>query len=267
MAASLRTAIDHAQASAVPASSARPNGGVVVALGRIEMKQLVRHPAFWLSIVFALLLFRGAIGAGDETGPTLNLAWLVGGIAIGSLIASVLTSNVASLRARRDGLAELFGSLPSPPEARTAGLLFGIIFGLGGLAAVVGAVAWVVFERLGDLRDASDLFLFTQYVLAIIALGAAGVAIGRWIPSVLGGPLFVISHVFTGLVWIVPWVALTSSDIHVAWHLTYLVAMIVSLAALAFARDRRTVARFFVAAAVLGLAAFAAAQQTPPGGY
>lgn len=267
MAASLRTAIDDAHASAVPASSVRPNGGVVVALGRIEMKQLVRHPAFWLSIVFALLLFRGAIGASDETGLTLNLAWLVGGIAIGSLIASVLTSNIAALRARRDGLGELFGSLPSPPEARTAGVLFGITFGLGGLAAMVGGVAWVVFERLDDLREASDLFLFAQYVLAIIALGAAGVAIGRWIPSVLGGPLFVIAHVFTGLVWVVPWVAITSSGIDVAWHLTYLVAMIASLAALAFARDRRTVSRFVVAAAVLGLAVFAAVQQTPPGGY
>ena len=122
MVASLRTAIDDARSSAVPSSTARPSAGVVLALGRIEAKHLLRHPAFLLPTAFGLLLMRGAIGfGGSSSSMALNLAWLAGGVAIGILIGAVLTTNVAALRPRRDHLTELYGSLPAPAEARTAG--------------------------------------------------------------------------------------------------------------------------------------------------
>jgi len=257
----VRTAIEDARSHAVPGSGSRPNLQVVAALGRVEAVKMLRHPSFLLSIAFTLLLFRGAIGASDEGGLTLNVTWLMGGIALGTLIASVLTSNVASLRARRDRLGELYGSLPSPAEARTAGVLLGLVAGLGGLALVVGALTWLTLERLEGFAEDVDAFMYSQYLLTVVALGAAGVAIARWIPIVLGGPLFVIGHVFTGLIWVVPWIAITSSGISVGWHLTYLVAMTITFAALAFARDRRTVVRFAVAAAAFGFAVLAAGLQ------
>ena len=52
-----------------------------------------------------------------------------------------------------------------------------------------------------------------------------------------------VAHVFSGVMWIVPWIAITSSGISVPWHLAYLVAVIVGFAALALTRDRRTVLR------------------------
>ena len=268
MAASLRTTIDEARSSVVPAGTRWPRLDVIWAIGRIEARQMLRHPAFLLSVVFALLLFRGAIGASSETGLVLNLAWVLGGLAIGTLIGSVLTANVAALRARRDRLLELYGSLPAPAEARTAGALLGLVIGVGGFSVVVGALAWFAFERLDDdLAAGADPFLYGQFLLAIVALGALGVAVARWIPSVLGGPLVVVAHVFTGVIWVVPWIATTDSGVSVAWHLTYLVAVIVGFAALAFTRDRRTVARIAVVVAAFGLAIVAAVQQTPPGGY
>ena len=267
MAASVRTAIDEARASAVPSAGARPTVGVVLALGRIEARRMLRHPAFLLSIAFGLLLFRGTIGVGGSSGIELNVAWLAGGVSIGILIGALLTTNVATMRPRRDHLSELYGSLPAPAEARTAGVLAGLLLGLGGLATIVSGASWLVLSGVDEIADHVDLFLASQYVLSVLALGSVGVAVGRWIPSVLGGPLVVIAHVFTGLIWIVPWIAPTSTGIDVDWHLTYLVAVIAGCAALAFARDRRTPVRFLVAAAALGLAVLAGVQQTPPGGY
>jgi len=268
MAASLRTTIDDARSSVVPGGTRWPRLDVIWAIGRIEAKQMLRHPAFLLAVVFALLLFRGAIGASSETGLVLNLAWVVGGLAIGTLIGSVLTANVAALRARRDRLLELYGSLPAPPESRTAGVLLGLVIGVGGLSVVVGALAWYAFERLDeDLAAGADPFLFGQYLLSVVALGAIGVAVARWIPTVLGGPLVVIAHVFTGMIWIVPWIVPTDSGIGVAWHLTYVIAVIAACSAAAFLRDRRTIARGIVAASAFVLAVASAVQQTPPGGY
>jgi len=268
MVASLRTAIDDARSSAVPSSTARPSAGVVLALGRIEAKHLLRHPAFLLPTAFGLLLMRGAIGfGGSSSSMALNLAWLAGGVAIGILIGAVLTTNVAALRPRRDHLTELYGSLPAPAEARTAGVMTGLVLGLGILAVVIAGATWLVLDRVDELAEHVDLFLASQYVLSVLALGAVGVAVGRWVPSVLGGPLVVIAHVFTGLIWIVPWIAPASTGIGVGWHFTYLLAVIAGLTTLAFARDRRTAPRFVVVAPALGLAVLAAVEQTPPGGY
>jgi hypothetical protein len=267
MATSLRTTIDDARASAVPSSATMPQRKVVLALARIEAKQMLRHPAFLLTIAFGLLLTRGAVGLGPDTDVAMNLVWLFGGLIIGTLIGSVLTTNVAALRGRRDHVLELFGSLPSPPEARTAGVLAGMVIGLGGASLVLAAIAWPVLERISDTATEADLFLAVQYPLSVLALGSVGVAVARWIPSVLGGPLVVIAHVFTGMMWAVPWIAPTDSDIGVAWHLAYLVAVIVACSVAAFLRDRRTIARWIVTACAFALAVIAAMQQTPPGGY
>ena len=71
----------------------------------------------------------------------------------------------------------------------------------------VAGLAWFGLERFDDTASAADLFLAVQYPLSVLALGALGVAVARWIPSVLGGPLVVVAHVFTGIIWIVPWIA------------------------------------------------------------
>jgi hypothetical protein len=268
MAASLRTAIDGARASAVPSSRSLPQARVVGAVARVESRKMLRHPVFLLAIAFGLLLLRGTVGlrAGDGR-LVVNLVWLVAGVAVGSLIGSALTANVAALRPRRDHLLELFGSLPSPAEARTAGVLAGVAVGLGGLAAVIGGLAWFGLERYDDTASAADLFLAVQYPLSVLGLAVLGIAVARWIPSVLGGPLIVVAHVFTGIIWAVPWIATTDSDIARGWHLAYLGAVIVGFAGLAFLRDRRTLLRALMVVAAFALATVAVLQQTPPGGY
>ena len=79
----------------------------------------------------------------------------------------------------------------SPPRQRRGRpeLLLRLALGIGGFSAVVRAVAWYAFERLDEsLATGADPFLYGQYLLAVVALGTFGVAVGRWIPTVLGGP-------------------------------------------------------------------------------
>lgn len=263
MATALRSAIDDARASAIPSSEANPAAAVVRSLGRIEARKMVLHPVFPLTIAFGLLLSRGLIGSGGEDFVSV---WLLGAATVGILIGVVLTTNVAALRARRDGVDELYGSLPAPPEARTAGLLAGLLIGPGALAVLVAALGWAVLSRIPRFADDVDPLLAAQFVLAVIALGTIGIAVGRWIPTLLGGPIVVALHVFTGLIWAVPWIA-TTEEIDLGWHLVYLVAAPLTWSALAFARDRRTITRFAVAGAAFALGVVAAFLQVPPGGY
>ena len=267
MSTAVRSAIADARSQAIPTAEGRPAVATVLELGRIEARRLIRHPAFWLGPIFGLLLFRGAIGAGTETDLALNLGWLTGGLAISLLVGTVLSANVAALRNRRDRTGELYGSIPSPPETRTLGLLTGIVFGPGAIGMVVGAAACAAFSRIDDLAEFTDPFLMAQYLMTVLALGAMGVGVARWIPSLLGGPLVIVAHVMTPIVWVAPWIVPTSTGVHVVWHLVYLIAVPVTWIALALARDRRTPIRFIVAAAAFALGVTAVVLQAPPGGY
>ncbi|MDH4111396.1 MAG: hypothetical protein OEV60_01775 [Actinomycetota bacterium] len=267
MAVALRTAIGDARSGAIPSADVRPRAAIVAGLGRIEARRLVRHPTFWLGTAFGLTLTRGVVGAGSGSSGSTTLAWLAGGLALGMLVGTLLSANVAALRSRRDRTGELYGSLPSPPEARTLGLLTGLAVGPVTIAIVLAAVAWAVFSRTEGLAEHTDLFLAVQYPLAVFALGAIGVGVARWIPTLLGGPIIVVLHTMTPLIWLVPWILPTTSEVHATWHMIYLVAVPVTWVALALARDRRTLIRFAVAAAALALGIVAAVQQTPPGGY
>ena len=265
MATSLRTALADARASRVPIASANPSLAGVWALGRIETRRMLKHPAFWIGLAFCLLLFRGAIGAEAETDVEVNIAWVVGGLLIGLLVGTILTANVAALRPRRDHMYELYGSLPSPPETRTAGLFTGLLLGPVLISMVLTILGWWVFKRIPNIEPHDiDGFLVIQVPLTTIALGAIAIAVGRWVPSLLGGPVIIAVHVFTGLIWLVPWILPRSSEIDVTWHLLYFAAVITTWVALALARDRRTVWRFVIAGGALALGIYAAFHQLPP---
>jgi hypothetical protein len=265
MAASLRTTIADAKASQVPVGGATPSFAGVCAIARIEAKRLVAHPAFWIPFIAGMLLARGLAGGGASWEAD-SVVFLVVGLLIGLFAGTILAANVASVRARRDHLRELFGSMPSPPETRTAGLLAGLALGPGAIAVVYTALSWWALHHTADPDidpDEIDAFLAVQVPLAILAVGSIATAVGRWVPSLLGGPAIIVVHLFTGVIWVVPWVIPASSEVDPTWHLAYLVAAIVTWTALALTRDRRTRWRLAITAAALAVGVGAAVQQGP----
>ncbi len=271
MAVSLRTAFADARSSRVPAAIARPRVAAVVAIGWIEARKMLLHPTFWATVGLSLLLVRGAVGgAGGDAGIRVNVPLLLAGLLVGLLFGTILSANVAALRPRRDGMRELFGSVPSPPETRTVGLFAGLLLGPFLISLLFTAVGWWAITHIADPNinpEEVDWFFLVQVPLSVLALGALAIAVGRWFPSLFGGPVIIAAHLFTGLIWAVPWIMPRSSGIGLTWHLVYLAAAITTWVALALARDRSTVWRFAIGGAALALGVVAAFQQAPPGGY
>lgn len=271
MAVSVRAALADARASQVPAAAVRPNPAAMFALGRIEARKMLLHPSYWVAIPVLIFFARGLAGGGGMGGGKEEaVAILLAGLLVAILMGTILTANVAAVRQKRDHVGELFGSLPAPPEARTGGLFVGLLLGPLAVSLGITTIGWWVATHLADPfinPDEVDRYFIVQVPLAVFALGAMAIAVGRWVPSLFGGPAIIALHLFTGVLWAVPWIMPRSSGIDATWHLIYLPAAIVTWVALALARDRRTAGRFAVAGAAFILGVVAASLQAPPGGY
>lgn len=269
MATALRSALTDARSSAIPQAVVRPSAAGIRAIGRIEARKMLLHPSFLIGSAFGLFIMRGAIGSGgNDIGLMETLQWLALGSLAGLIVATVLTANVATLRSRRSGTQELFGSLPAPPETLTGGLLTGVLLGPVLIATLLTALGWLAFRSDPDIAPHLNLFLAMQLPLTIAALGAIGIGVGRWVPSLFGGPVVIALQLFTGVIWVVPWIQSSSTlGSKAPWHLIYLFAALTTWVALAFARDRRTTWRLVVAAGAFAIGVGAALLQVPEGGW
>jgi hypothetical protein len=257
--AATRAAASEARALAIPNAVSPISPRVVFALTRTETRKLLRHPAFLGALGLVALGTGRVIGSGANSGGALVVFF------VGLFAATLLSANLAALRSRRDRTDELFGSTPLSREHRTAAHLLSVLAGpcAGALALSAGAF----FLRLDGRRIISiEPTLPLQGVLVVAAFGAFGVALARWIPSVLAAPVAIVAHMMTPLIWAVPWVVLSESGARMGWHFAYLVAATMFFATVAFVRDRPRPARIAVALAALALTVTAAALQIPPGG-
>jgi hypothetical protein len=260
MVATARDRTRETRSLATQASVRLPSPRVVIAIAGIETRKILIHPAF-LSTMAVMALF-----ATRAVGSNANLGWLVGGLSVGLAAGGFISVNLATQRARRDRVLELFGSLPAPAESRTFAVLLAAVFGPVALSALVAGIGGAILETNATIAPYVDLALIVQISLTVAALNALGVALGRWIPSPVTAPVVLVAMVVTGLVWIVPWVAPTSTGIHMAPHFIYLVSFVVLASALALVRDRRTPLRLIVTGVAFGLTVYGAANQLPPGG-
>jgi hypothetical protein len=258
--ATARERMRETRSLATQASVRLPSPRVVLALAGIETRKILIHPTF-LGTMAVIGLF-----ATRAVGSNANLGWLVGGLLVGLVAGGFISVNLATQRARRDRVLELFGSLPAPAEARTVSVLLAAVFGPVALAAIVGAIGSALLEGKANIAPYVDIWLIVQIPLTVAALSALAVALGRWIPSPVTAPVVLVAQVMTGLVWVVPWVAPTTTGIHLGPHFTYLISFIVLMSALALVRDRQTPLRLIVSGVAFGLMVYGAANQLPPGG-
>ncbi len=263
MLAQTRAMAREARAVAIPSSHVGISPRTVVALARIEARRILLHPAFLGSMgLFTLFVFAVVGGGGSAMQPGMLALGLGVGIAAGGL----LSTNLAAQRARRDHVLEQYGSLPSPPEARTAGVLAGALLGpvlISAVASVAGAVLLRSDENIGKYVD---LALGVQFPLMVAALCAIGSGTARWIPGPITAPIVLVAHIMTPIVWAAPWILPTESHARMEWHFAYVVSLIVFWCALSFLRDRRTVVRGLIAGVSLAVAFLGVFLQYPPGG-
>lgn len=263
MLAQTRAMAREARAVAIPSSHVDISPRTVVALATIETRRILLHPAFLgamgLLAVFGFVVVGGRGSAGH---PEL----LAVGLGIGIAAGGLLSTNLAAQRARRDHVLELYGSLPSPPEARTAGVLTGALFGPVLISAVVSAAGVVLLRSDENIGRYVDLALGVQFPLMVAALCAIGSGTARWLPGLMTAPIVLVAHVMTPIVWAAPWVLPTESHARMGWHFAYVVSVIVLWSALSFLRDRRTVVRGLIVGAALTVAWLGVFLQYPPNG-
>lgn len=263
---SARVAARESKQVAIPRAVGRPSPAVIGALARVEVRKLLTSPAFFagLGLVAAWVVLLGSTGGGGESYQRAVVMLL--GAGIGLIAATLLGANACALRAHRDRVRELFGSLPSPPEARTGAILLALSAGPVVFAIVIAVIAYPVLRSDPDLRPHIDVALLAQYPLTVLALGAFGIALARWVRHPIAAPVALFVQVMSPLQWAVPWIVPSSSGIRMGWHYLYLVAAIVFWVLLSLAGDRRQVRPLALPAVALALGIVAASFQIPPGG-
>jgi hypothetical protein len=181
-----------------------------LALARLEALLLLRS----ILVLAGLLAGGAAISIVIGTAEPLwwNAAWKIG---CGQLVLGAAVLCAAQLgagRARRDGMADLYASLPATAGTRTLGQLIGLAGAAPASLLLVGATA-VVLELRGAIGVPSIMLLAAGLVL-VIAAGAAGIAIGTRLAHPLAGVLVALallvssatSHTATGAgIWLLPW--------------------------------------------------------------
>jgi hypothetical protein len=139
-------------------------------------------------------------------------SWLVGG---GQLILGMVVLAAAQLatgRARRNAMTDLYASFPATAATRTLAHLAGLLGAVPASLVLAGA-ATALLEARGAI-GAPSIAVLADGLLLVIAAGAAGVAIGSVFPHPLAGVLGALalllssewSHMVSGAaIWLSPW--------------------------------------------------------------
>jgi hypothetical protein len=263
MLAQTRAVAREARAVSIPSSHVGISPRTVVALSRIETRRILLHPAFLGAMgLFTLLVFV-VVGEG---GSTIRLGMLAPGLGVGIAAGGLLSTSLAAQRARRDHVLELYGSLPSASEARTAGVIAAALLGPVLISAVASIAGLALLRSDENIGTYVDLALSVQFPLMVAALCAIGIGTARWIPGLITAPIVLVAHFMTPIIWAAPWILPTESHARMGWHFAYVGSVIVLWSALAFLRDRRTILRGLIVGVAFTVAILGVFLQYPPGG-
>lgn len=223
-----------------------PPSGVVTALARFEGRRLIGHPMFLAGVAFAL------IGSGMFVKASLTrspISWNDDGwtIAAGFILLGILTmvaSNHAALRDRREHTEEQHASLPVGAPARTGGLLAAMLWPAAVTTVLLSAVAGFATARGVRIGNAEAVQL-VGFVWLIPMLGALGIAIAAWfsnpfVAPLVGWALFLFTPNDPPASWhsLTPFADLRTVDL-AAWHLLYLAGLTAIIGLVALARSSR----------------------------
>ncbi|WP_405727460.1 hypothetical protein OG607_24745 [Streptomyces sp. NBC_01537] len=278
-----------AEAPGTPAIDAAAPRRAVLALARVEMVRMLRHPVTvaatlflagsWASAWFAIETTRYPVLQDLDRDSAIGMMMLLGG-------AALVVGNLAVLRAHRDGTTSLSQVLILPDHARTLAHLLAL-FPLAVVGAVLILARMAVLAVCAPAAGHPNPYELAMGPATVLLLGALGVLLGRLTRSAVIAPLALLV-LLAGLVvpvplsnggkalwWLVPQgepalemptpVSLMARP--AAAHLGYLLGLAGLLAAAAVLRAGARGVRVAVAG-VIALACTVAggtAQLSPPG--
>lgn len=227
---------------------------VALALGRVEARKLLRHPA---SIVGALLTCAAAILGIWKDVPVLNR---YDGFTSEALIpfgcGILIAAHLGTMRARRHRTTELFDSLASSDVTATSGHLVAVAYAAV-FAFAISIAQLTYMKAVGSVTTPRPTVVLLGPALVAFG-GSFGVALGRWAPRLFAAPigLACIVALCTAVTtntyahdreWLSLWVpsefldgiaSETTLRPH-GWRLLYVGALALFMAAIAFGQHRR----------------------------
>ena len=253
-----------------------------VQLARFEGRQLLRNEVFIVGIfmAIAILVVFGLVWASDNLGARNSWRYWLALLPVFALPFAGMTlvaMNLASLRAKREGTEELFGSLPATATTRVVGHLGSVWLALVVQIVFVAATfasGRFLTDHFGAIDAASIGDIAVSFVLVFCA-GSLAVALARWLPNPLVALAALVVLAFGGSAigaigghhWSLTrqlsiWPRYPDHDWAFAvrpswWHAAYLLSLAFVVAVVAVARQRRD--RFTL---LLGVGAFSLAGLT-----
>jgi len=159
----------------------------VMALARVEARNLALHPALLITLgFFGAVTAALLIGAKDATieGDRVEFFTAIG-VPLGALALVAATHRNAG-RSRRDGTDELFASTPTAPRARTEAFLLACIGPLPIAFAYLFAAQIVLVVAMDSpvpLLWSLMVEAAAAMLLAVVGGGVVGVFLARWLPT------------------------------------------------------------------------------------
>lgn len=175
----------------------------------VEARRLLRNLYLWAAVAATLALL---VWGHWHRQPNLAAATVDGAMATFLVAATMMVvANLATLRDQRHGMPETLAALPGRADARTRAVLVAA----GGLGAVLAGAVIAAFLLIrltqGVAAGRVDLREVAAAMLSAAILAAFGVALGRWLPSLIAAPVvlavFVMGTAVLGtllLVWYLP---------------------------------------------------------------
>lgn len=260
------------------------NWRVVAPLARTNARLVLRHPAFVAgAVVTSVMLFAAAESVSSWRYASTSVALSL--VPLGWM--TIVAVNLVTLRPRRTRTEELFTALPTPQPVRTTAMLSAAI-GPVVIATILAVAGVLMLSTRFEVRGSPLWAEVAAGVLIVAGSVCVGVGVARWLPNPGFGVLAVILTILIQArfldvtTW--PWnrnegdllrflgflaqpTSVADDFLEVrpaAWHLVYLIGLIVFMAGVALARDgvRRSVA--LVMGAGVAVAAIAGWAQTRP---
>lgn len=160
------------------------------ALTRLEARQLLRHPAWGITlIVLSATVIALTLLSPDPQATLLpSERWFAMCAVPISGLALVVSAHRVGTRSRRSGISELEASMPTSPRTRTASLLAACVAPVPLL--VVAGVTGLAVSRWAFPRSpgvgVGDGVVLSVFVLTGVGGAVVGVLLSRWLPVAVG---------------------------------------------------------------------------------
>jgi hypothetical protein len=175
-------------ATGVPSGSPRQ---VAFALGRVETRRVATSASFAIGIALSgLVVFFFTVSDVIDNGANIaSVVMHLGVVAFPLAGMTLLATNRATLRARREGAEELLASTPATMTSRVGGHLVSVVAGgVGAIVLTIAVLAVTVPNRVGPLGTGWPAEALTAIAL-VAGAGCVGVLLGRWLPHGIVAPL------------------------------------------------------------------------------